>query len=240
MPVAVVTGAAHRVGKAIALALCREGYDLHLCAHSSSDRLAEVKDEVTSHGQKAWTHIADLSDGDAVDALARAISEKSEAVDVLVNSAGVFWDREFADVTREDVRKTHAVNFDAPFFLTQGLLSGLKRAASPLVINITDILGERPVAKYSHYVTSKAALIVLTRALAVELAPHIRVNALSPGTVAFPPDTSDNERKAIRKAIPFGEEGTVEDMADAAVGLLKMAYVSGQVIAVDGARSAKL
>ncbi len=240
MPVAVVTGSAHRVGKAIALALCREGFDLHLCAHSSSDQLVDVKKEVEAAGRRAWTHLADLSDLDAVDGLAKTISDESAAIDVLVNSAGVFWNRPFADVTREDVRKTHAVNFDAPFFLTQGLLENLRRASAPLVINITDILGERPVPNYSHYVTSKAALIVLTRALAVELAPHIRVNGLSPGTVAFPPDTSDKERKAIRKSIPFGEEGTVEDMADAAVGLLKMQYVSGQILAVDGARSAKL
>ncbi len=240
MPTAVVTGAAIRVGRAIAIAMAREGHDVHLCAHSSSDKLEAVKAEVEALGQQAWTHTADLSDAAAVDALAVAIATQTPTLDVLVHSAGVFWATPFADVTREEVRKTHAINFDAPYFLTQGLLGALRAAPSPLIINITDILGDRPVARYSHYVTSKAALISLTRALAVELAPHIRVNALSPGTVAFPPDMSETECAAIRRSIPFGEEGTVEDMADAAVGLLRMSYVSGQVLAVDGARSAKL
>jgi pteridine reductase len=129
----------------------------------------------------------------------------------------------------------------APFFLTQALLPSLRAGKDPLVVHITDVGGERPVSHYAHYSVSKAGLIMLTRALAVELAPHVRVNAVSPGAVAFPEDFDAAAREAVLKRIPMGREGSVEDIARTIVFLAREApYLTGQVITVDGGRSAQL
>ena len=107
-----------------------------------------------------------------------------------------------------------------------------RRAQDPLVVHLTDIGGERAVSHYAHYSVSKAALLMLTRALAVELAPHVRVNAISPGTVAFPEDFDAAAREAVLQRIPMGREGSVEDIARTVVFLAREApYITGQVIA---------
>jgi pteridine reductase len=109
------------------------------------------------------------------------------------------------------------------------------------VVHITDVAGERAVSHYAHYSVSKAGLLMLTRALAVELAPHVRVNAVSPGTVAFPENFGAAEREATRQRIPMGREGSVEDIARVVVFLAREApYMTGQVVTVDGGRSAQL
>jgi pteridine reductase len=134
-----------------------------------------------------------------------------------------------------------AVNLDAPFFLTQALLPSLRAAAQPLVVHLTDVGGERAESHFAHYSVSKAALIMLTRALAVELAPHIRVNAVSPGVVAFPESFDAAAREAVLQRVPMGREGSVEDIGRVVVFLAREApYITGQVVAVDGGRSARL
>jgi len=121
------------------------------------------------------------------------------------------------------------------------LLPALRAAPQPLVVNLTDIGGERAESHYAHYSVSKAGLIMLTRALAVELAPRVRVNAISPGTVVFPEDFDEAAQKATLARIPLGRVGSAEDVARVVVFLAREApYISGQVIAVDGARSAQL
>src|SRR5690606_29568455 len=138
-------------------------------------------------------------------------------------------------------RSMQAINLEAPFFLTQALLPLLERGRSPLVLHIGDIGGERAEPGYAHYAVSKAGLVMLTRALAVELAPRIRVNAVSPGTVAFPEAMDEEARREILARIPMGREGDCEDVARAAVFLaLEAPYVTGQILAVDGGRSALL
>ena len=133
-----------------------------------------------------------------------------------------------------------AINLEAPFFLTQALLPSLKKSDRACVVNITDIGGERPVTEYAHYSVSKAGLLMLTRALAVELAPAVRVNAVSPGTVAFPENFTEDERRHHLRRVPMAREGKVEDAAQAVAFLAKAPYVTGQVLAIDGGRSARL
>jgi pteridine reductase len=241
MGTAFITGAGIRIGGAVARALGRAGYDLALHAHRSLGPLKSLADELRALGRRVTLHTADLSNPEAVDALGAEVREAWPALDVVVHNAGLFERVDFASITRAQYRVMQAVNLDAPFFLTQALLPSLRAGKDPLVVHITDIGGERPLSHYAHYSVSKAGLVMLTRALAVELAPHVRVNAVSPGTVAFPEDYDAEARAAVLRRIPMGREGSVEDIARTVLFLAREApYLTGQVIAVDGGRSAQL
>jgi pteridine reductase len=241
MPLALVTGAGIRVGRAVALALAHAGHDLLLHANASRGPLEEVAREVRALGRTAHLYTADLSSPEAVDALGREVAAAHPALDVLVHNAGLFEKVPFGDIGREAYRRMQAVNLEAPFFLTQALLPLLRAAPAPHVVHVGDVAGERPIPGYAHYSVSKAGLLMLTRALAVELAPHVRVNAVSPGTVAFPPDFSEAARAGVLARIPLKREGSVEDIARAVVFLTRDApYVTGHVLNVDGGRSSGL
>jgi len=241
MSIAFVTGAAIRVGRSIALALAREGYDLILHANANRDALEEVAAAVREMGREAFLVAADLAEPLEVERLAEGVAAMHPRIDLLVNNAGIYEKRAYEQVDRDAWRRMQAINLDAPYFLTQGLLPALRAADAPSVINITDIGGERPLPGYSHYSVSKAGLLMLTRALAVELAPKIRVNAVSPGTVIFPEELDPTAREALIRRIPMNREGSGEDVGLAVVYLARHApYVTGQVINVDGGRSAEL
>ena len=240
MAIAFVTGAGVRIGTAIARALAHAGYDLALHANRSVAALEALSAELRATGRRVSLHAADLSNPDAVDAVGAELLAAYPSLDLLVHNAGLFERAPFGTITRAQYHHMQAVNVEAPFFLTQALLPSLRAAPSPLVIHLTDIGGERPVKQYAHYSVSKAALLMLTRALAVELAPHVRVNAISPGTVLFPEDFDEAARAEVLARIPQGREGGVEDIARTVVHLTRTPYITGQVIAVDGGRSAQL
>jgi len=240
MSTAFVTGAGIRVGRAIALALADAGYDLVLHANASLQALEEVAAEARRRGRTVDLRTADLSDGAAVDRLAADVRAAHPALDLVVHNAGLFERAPFGTIDRARYRRMQAVNLDAPFFLTQGLLPALRAAAAPCVIHVTDIAADRPYEGYAHYSVSKAGLAMLTRALAVELAPHVRVNAVAPGTVAFPPDFDAAARAAVLARVPLRREGDPEDVARAVVFLAQQPYLTGQVIDVDGGRSVVL
>ena len=241
MGTAFITGAGVRIGSAVARALGRAGYDLALHANRSMEPLDALAQELRELGRGVTLYSGDLSDAQAVDALGARVRQAHPALDVVVHNAGLYERVDFEAVTREQYRRMLAVNVDAPFFLTQALLPSLRAGKDPLVVHLTDIGGERAVSHYSHYSVSKAGLVMLTRALAVELAPHVRVNAISPGVVAFPEHFDEAARKEVLDRVPMGREGSVEDVARTVVFLAREApYLTGQVIAVDGGRSAQL
>ncbi|MDC0712797.1 SDR family oxidoreductase [Stigmatella sp. ncwal1] len=241
MATAFVTGAGIRVGRAVARALSQAGYELALHAHRSLQELEVLAEELRGLGGRVTLYPADLSNPQEVDALGARVRAAHPVLDVVVHNAGLYERVPFEAITREQYRTMLGVNLDAPFFLTQALLPALRAAPSPLVVNITDIGGERAVSHFAHYSVSKAALIMFTRALATELAPQVRVNAISPGTVAFPESFTAAEREAVLQRIPMQREGGVEDIARTVVFLAREApYITGQVFAVDGGRSAVL
>ncbi|RKH14003.1 SDR family oxidoreductase [Corallococcus praedator] len=241
MGTAFITGAGVRVGSAVARALGRAGYDLALHANRSVSSLESLADELRALGRDVTLYGADLSDPEAVDALGAKVRQAHPALDVVVHNAGLYERVDFAAITREQYRKMLGVNVDAPFFLTQALLPSLRAGKDPVVVHLTDIGGERAVNHYAHYSVSKAGLVMLTRALAVELAPHVRVNAISPGVVAFPEHFDEAARQAELQRVPMGREGSVEDVARTVLFLAREApYLTGQVIALDGGRSAQL
>jgi pteridine reductase len=131
-----------------------------------------------------------------------------------------------------------AVNLHAPFFITQGLLPLLNKASAPSVINVVDAMWERPSPYYSHYAVSKAGLAILTKALANELAPKIRVNAVAPGAILLKPPHSQEIEKRIIERIPYQKLGEVNDIAEGVVYLSERApYTTGHILVTDGGRS---
>jgi pteridine reductase len=240
MPLAVVTGAGVRLGRAIAIALARAGYDLVLTANASLDAVNQTASDARAHGVAAMVRRADLSQEDEVDRLGSDLRAILPAVDLLVHNAGFFEEVPFHAITRAQYRRMQAINLEAPFFLTQALLPSLQAAPSPAIVLLADIGGERPMNRYAHYSISKAGVVMLTRALAVELGPAIRVNAVAPGTVLFPADFDPEARERLVRRVPLKREGSAEDVAEAVVYLAGATYVSGHVLAVDGGRSAVL
>ena len=242
MPTAFVTGSGVRVGRAIALALANAGYDLVLHAHSSVGAATEVAAEVRTLGRRATVCRGDLATAADVEALARSVTDHCPVLDVIVHNAAVFERRPFEEVTPACWSRMLAINLECPFFLTQRLLPCLRAAPQPSVVFITDAVAcDRAERELSHYSASKAGLAMLTRALAVELAPHIRVNAVAPGPVAWPEWYTEADRDQIAARIPMRRAGTPDDIARAVVFLATQAgYVAGHTLAVDGGWSSAL
>ncbi len=233
---ALITGGAVRLGRAVATALHEAGFSVALHYRASSGAARSLAEEFGG----ALLVQADLSTVEGCASVVDAVNRWG-GVDVLVNSAAA-WEAcpvEQIDPVRWDAMQ--ALNVRAPFLLTQGLLASLRASELPgggLVLNITDIAGERPARGYAHYNVSKAGLTMLTRTLALELAPQVRVNGIAPGTVLPPEELPDEQLIAIRDTIPAGRFGTARDIARAAIYFaLHAPYVTGQVLAVDGGRS---
>ncbi len=235
---ALVTGAGKRLGLETARALARRGYTIIAHVNGSRAGAEDLKHELAAEGHALHVVESDLSHALGQDALVAATKALAPALDALVHNAGIFERAPFETIDRAAYARMQAINAEAPFFVTQGLLPLLRASHSPCIVHMTDIAAERPIAAYAHYTVSKAALLMLTRALAVELAPHIRVNAVAPGTVLFPDDFDAETRERFLARIPLRREGSASDVASAVAYLVADApFVTGQVIAVDGGRS---
>lgn len=232
-PVALVTGGGVRVGRAIALALADDGYDLLVGYNTSPAGAAEVEAAATRIGRRAHAVRADLSrEADAV-RLAHAARERFGRLDLLVNSAASFVANDLLDVTADEWDAVMAVNLRAPFLLVRETADML-RASRGAVVNIGDLSALRPWTSHPHHSVSKAGLLHLTRIAARRLAPEVRVNAVAPGYVLPPEHHSEAEIEHTRQRIPLGRVGTPTDVASAVRFLARAGYVTGQVIGVDG------
>jgi pteridine reductase len=158
-------------------------------------------------------------------------------LDVLVNSAALYLPSSVRDVTMEQMRRLWAINFESPLLLCRAFESQL-RAAGGHIINMLDLLAEKPWPAFAAYCASKAALSNLTLSLAREFAPEVTVNGIAPGVVDWPPDYPESEREKYLKRVPLGRAGTPDDVADAVVFFAtKARYVTGQILCLDGGRS---
>jgi pteridine reductase len=237
-PVALVTGAARRLGAAIARTLHAAGFDIALHCHHSraeADALAATLD-VTRAGSVLVLQ-ADLAEFDRLPELVANTIGWRGRLDALVNNASAFFPTPFGNATPAQWDALFAANARAPFFLTQAAAPHL-RAARGAVVNLTDIHAERPLREHALYGMSKAALVHMTRALALELAPDVRVNAIAPGAILWPEDGKDEAAKAALLArTPLGRTGTPEEIGEAVRWLLQDArYTTGQVLRLDGGR----
>ncbi len=207
-----------------------------MAVHYASSRHG-AEETARQCGSGAWTVQADLADPTACGSLADAVADRWDGLELLVHNASLFEPVPFEDIALDAWDRMHAVNLRAPFLLTQALLPRLRaaRGESALVVHVCDIGAERPVRGYAHYSTSKAGLVMLVKAMAVELAPAIRCVGLSPGHVAWPPDWDEAHRARLARRIPMGRVGEPGDIARLVRFLaLEAPYVNGAIVPVDG------
>lgn len=237
-PVALITGSARRIGAAIARRLHASGYRLALHAHHSGDALAALVRELDADRPDSVLALqADLADPQAPAALVKQAVARFGRLDALVNNASNFFPTplETATVTQWDALL--AVNTRAPFLLIQAAAPWLQRSGGA-VVNLTDVHAERPLAGFAAYCAAKAALASLTAALALELAPKVRINAVAPGAILWPEHgKSASDQAAALARIPLRRTGTPEEIAEAVRWLLQDAgYLTGQTLRLDGGR----
>jgi pteridine reductase len=232
--VAIVTGGAVRLGKALALALAEQGARLVIHYGSSASPAQETVTEIKAMGNDALAIQADLSQsGQAPSIVERAMAQFGQ-VDILVNSAAIFEPGKWDDTTEANWDRHFAINLKSPFFLSQAFARHVGPERAGHIVNIADWRGVRPGIGHVAYTLTKAALIAMTKSLALALAPNIQVNAIAPGMILPPPgeDRSYLERKAGK--IPAQRVGSPEEIAKALIFLLRSDFVTGDLIFVTG------
>ena len=236
--VALVTGGARRLGKAINLELARAGCDLLLhYGNTPAKQVAETLAEIRGFGVQAKALQANLVDITTCYSLLQAVEAQFGRLDYLVNNAANFQRRDLLAVTREDWDETLAINLSAPFFLTQAVAPLLRRGGGGAIINIGDYGSLQPWPRYPHHGMSKAALLMLTRTSALSLAPQIRVNAILPGPILKPENMSEQNWQDILASTPLGNGGSAAVVARALRFLLEEPTITGAALTVDGGHS---
>jgi 3-oxoacyl-[acyl-carrier protein] reductase/pteridine reductase len=234
--VALVTGAAKRIGRSVALRLASEGADVAVNYRSSKGEAEEVVAEIAALGRRAAAFRADVAKREDVTAMFAAVEKEFGRLDILVNNAGMFFPAKFEELTDEQWDRILDANLKSQFLCSQAATPMLRRGGHGRIINFASLGGLLAWPAYTHYCVSKAGVIMLTRCLARALAPEITVNAIAPGTISFPGDAPELAEDFIRRA-PLRRTGTPQDIDDAVVFLAQSAFVTGQVIVVDGGRS---
>ncbi len=238
--VALVTGGSKRIGAEIAKRLHLEGMNLILHYHSSDQEARALQSELNEARPKSVVLVkGDLLDNHKITHLIQEAIKVNARLDALVNNASSFFPTPIGSTSEEDWNNLIGTNLKAPYFLSQAAAPELRKRHG-CIVNIADIYGERPLKNHSVYSIAKAGLIMLTRSLARELAPEVRVNAVAPGAVLWP--ENDRDRVAQQRIVsrtPLKRTGTPAEIARAVLFLIRDAeFVSGHVIPVDGGRSA--
>lgn len=233
--VALVTGGAVRLGRAISLGLAGAGYDLVVTFHSSEAPAREVEALVRATGRRCEIVRADLGNAAEAERVVAATRTAFGRLDLLVNSAASFESRPLLEVDAEAWDAVMALNVRAPHLLVR-TAADLLRTARGNVVNLTDLSAFQAWTERPHHAVSKAALAHLTRVQARALAPEVRVNAVAPGAVLPPDELSEERREALAAATPLRRLGTPQDVVDAVLYLANATFVTGQVLVVDGGR----
>jgi pteridine reductase len=238
-PVALITGAAQRVGAVIARTLHAAGYDVALHYRRSEDAARELVFDLERERSGSTLLLqADLSELAMLSDLIDQVMTQFGRLDALVNNASAFHPTPLGEATPAQWNELFASNAQGPFFLAQAAIPALRKSHGGIV-NLLDIYAERPLAGHTLYCMAKAALAAMTRSLALELGPDVRVNGVAPGAVMWPSDGKTyDDRKALVSRTPLQRAGTPEDVAGAVLWLLRDApFVTGQTIRVDGGRT---
>jgi pteridine reductase len=247
-PRAVVTGAAIRVGRSVALELARAGFDLVVHYRGSQKPAAELAATCEAAGATVHLAQADLATVRGCRGLVEEVLERWDALELLVNNASAFDPVPFEEIGLDQWEAMLGVNLRAPFLLSQGLLPALRAGSAAsvggpeaqrgLVVHLCDIGADRPVSGYAHYSVSKAGLVMLVKAMAVELGPAIRAVGVSPGQVVWPEDYDEALRAKLRARIPLQRVGSPDDIARLIRFVaLEGHYLNGVVLPVDGGLS---
>lgn len=238
-PIALITGAGRRVGAVIARTLHAAGYDLALHYRRSADDARALAQELERQRSGSTLLLqAELADTDALPGMIGQLLSHYGRLDALINNASAFYPTPLGTATLQQWNELFASNAQAPFFLSQAAIPALREARGGIV-NLLDIYADRPLADHPLYCMAKAALAAMTRSLALELAPAVRVNGVAPGAVLWPSDGKAYvDQQAMLARTPLQRAGTPDDVAGAVLWLLRDApYVTGQVIHVDGGRT---
>ena len=236
MKTALITGGAVRIGAQIVRTLHENYYKVIIHCHQSEDTAYKLCSELNSkRNDSAQVAAADLGDNEAI----KKLSQTIKSLDLLVNNASVFYPTLTENSTFKDWDKIININLRAPFFLSMGL-SKVLEISQGSIINIIDINSDRPLRNHSIYNISKAGLKMLTKTLAKELAPNIRVNGVSPGSILWPQnltELSQEEKLNMLDKIPLKRQGSPDDIAKAVLFLADAKYITGEVINIDGGQS---
>ncbi|MBU2953555.1 pteridine reductase [Marinobacter sp. F3R08] len=240
-PVALITGAAHRLGARTARALHQKGWNLLVHYRSREQQANALIEQMNRQRPDSACAIqADLSQLSEITRLASEATAHWDRLDALVNNASVFYPTPTGGATEDDWSTILDTNLRAPFFLLQACLPSLRKHRGS-VVNLIDIYSEKPVADHPLYCASKAGLAALTRSWAKDLAPDVRVNGVSPGAILWPEGNGDMDtpqQQAILDKTPLARTGNPDDIAGAIVFLICDApFITGQIVAVDGGRS---
>ena len=236
---ALVTGGARRIGAAICRALHDEGMRVAIHYRGSADEAEALAATLNSvRPDSAKTFRADLLETGTPEKLIDDVVGWANSLDVLVNNASTFYPTPLGEITEDAWTDLIGSNLKVPVFLSQAAATHLQSAGGNIV-NIVDIHATRPLRDHHVYGAAKAGLAMLTKSLAKDLAPEVRVNGVSPGAIAWPEDgMTEDVKSQIVKEIPLGRSGSPQDIANAVVFLVRDAtYSSGQIMAIDGGRS---
>ncbi len=226
----LITGGAVRVGRAIAAHLAEKGAEVIVHYHESAEEAEELVETLRKKGRHATSIRADLSHPEAIEELVAGLPP----LDVLVNNAAVFPRTPIEEVTLSTWQSVLRVNLVSPAQLAVEVGKGMAQRGHGVIVNITDCAVFRPYRNYLPYLVSKGALEMLTRVLAIEFAPHVRVNSVAPGTVLPPEDAGEELMRAIKRRSLLGQTGSPEDVARAVAFFIENDFVTGTTLTVDG------
>ncbi len=236
MKTALITGGAARIGAQIVKTLHHNQFNIIIHCNQSKDKAQLLCDELNLIRANSVEIVSgNLNNIDELDSLVSSI----KSIDLLVNNASVFYPKSVEDSEIKDWDDVININLKAPFFLSKGLSKTLSENDGS-IINIIDIHSERPLKKHSIYNISKAGLKMLTQTLAKELAPRIRVNGVSPGSILWPQDSaeiSEDDKNLMLERIALQRQGSPQDIADTVLFLANSNYITGQIINIDGGRT---
>ena len=235
---ALVTGAGHRVGRAIAIALAGRGMRVAIHYNSADTGARETLQHVRAAGGDGEVFQADLTRGDAADTLITAVRDKFTTLDVLVNSAAVMLRTPFGETTAKQWDDIMALNLRAPFLLAQAAAPML-RASHGAVVNIADLAAFETWPGYVPHGISKSGVVHLTRSLARLMAPEVRVAAIAPGTVLLPEHWDAESAEHLIETTPLHRNGSPEDVTRTVLFILDSDYLTGETIIVDGGRNVR-
>lgn len=235
---ALVTGAGHRVGRAIAVALGGRGMRVAVHYNAASSGAEETLRQIREAGGDGWSVACDLTEPAAAAELIRAVTSQFGALDVLVNSAAVMRRTPFGEITPEQWDEVMALNQRAPFFLAQAAAPHL-RAARGVIVNIADLAAFETWPAYIPHGLSKSSVVYMTRALARVLAPEVRVAGVAPGTVLLPDNWDPGSAEHLRRTTPLQRNGDPSDVSSTVLFILDSDYLTGETIIVDGGRHAR-
>ena len=234
-----ITGAAKRIGKEIALCFSEMGWNIIIHYNSSKNDAQVLADEINGANQdSAITVQGNLDVKEDVKKVINKVRDAFPTIDLLINNASTFYPTPIEDISEEHWDKLVGSNLKGPLFLIKGLKDKLKESKGS-IINITDTNLSKGVANYSIYSAAKAGLESITKGLARELAPDIKVNAIAPGAMLEPPDVTwtEEQKSKVISSIPLNRMGSEKDISEAVKFLAKSNYITGQIIKVDGGRS---